>query len=69
MMRTVHRFATSALALAVAVSAWATHIIGGDMYYDRLGGNQYQVTLRLYRACGPANTTNTAFDARAQIAR
>ena len=68
MMRTVHRFATSALAFAVAVSAWATHIIGGDMYYDHLGGNQYQVTLRLYRDCGPDNTNNTAFDASAQIA-
>ncbi|MBK6343361.1 MAG: PKD domain-containing protein [Flavobacteriales bacterium] len=68
MMRTLHRFATSALAFAVAVSAWATHIIGGDMYYDHLGGNQYQVTLRLYRDCGPDNTNNTAFDASAQIA-
>lgn len=63
-----NRIATALLGLVLAVPALATHIIGGDMYYDHLGGNQYQVTLRLYRDCGPDNTNNTGFDASAQIA-
>lgn len=62
------RLAACALALGAAWAARATHIIGGDMYYDHLGGNQYQVTLRLYRDCGPDNTNSTGFDANAQIA-
>src|SRR5690554_4538553 len=32
----------------------ATHIVGGEMYYDCLGGNQYRITLKLYRDCGPS---------------
>ncbi|MFN3875097.1 MAG: PKD domain-containing protein, partial [Flavobacteriales bacterium] len=62
------RFAACALALGMPWASRATHIIGGDMYYDHLGGNQYQVTLRLYRDCGPDNVNNTGFDANAQIA-
>ena len=33
--------------------AGATHVIGGEMYYDHLGGDQYQITVKLYRDCGP----------------
>lgn len=62
------RIAISAAALIVTTASWCTHIIGGDMYYDHLGGNQYQVTLRLYRDCGPDNTNGTGFDAAAQFA-
>jgi gliding motility-associated-like protein len=29
----------------------ATHIVGGEMYYDYLGNNQYRITLKLYRDC------------------
>lgn len=29
----------------------ATHIIGGEVYYDCLGNNQFRVTLKLYRDC------------------
>ncbi|MBK7945618.1 MAG: hypothetical protein IPJ85_10045 [Flavobacteriales bacterium] len=43
-------------------TACATHIIGGEMHYDRLGNGQYQVVLRLYRDC-----TGAAFDALAPI--
>ncbi len=35
----------------------ATHIVGGEMYYDHLGGSQYQVTVKLYRDC-----TGIAYD-------
>lgn len=29
----------------------ATHIVGGDFYYDYLGNNQYRITLKLYIDC------------------
>lgn len=29
----------------------STHIVGGELYYDYLGGNNYQVTLKVYRDC------------------
>ena len=29
----------------------ASHIVGGELYYDCLGNNQYRVTLKLYRDC------------------
>ncbi|MCC6937351.1 MAG: PKD domain-containing protein [Flavobacteriales bacterium] len=54
--------------LAFALGSFATHIIGGDMFYDHLGGNQYRVTLRLYRDCGPDNVNGTVFDSQAQLA-
>lgn len=33
------------------LSSYATHIIGGEMYYDCLGNNQYKITLKVYRDC------------------
>lgn len=35
----------------------ATHIIGGEIYYDCLGGNTYFVTLKVYLDCCPTCTT------------
>ncbi|MBL7917792.1 MAG: hypothetical protein JNM96_05305, partial [Bacteroidia bacterium] len=32
-------------------SVLATHIVGGEMYYDKIGTNTYQVTLKVYRDC------------------
>src|SRR4051812_20075588 len=31
--------------------ARASHLLGGDMTYTSLGGNQYRVKFRLYRDC------------------
>ncbi|HWB63358.1 MAG TPA: PKD domain-containing protein [Chitinophagales bacterium] len=31
--------------------ARASHIVGGELYYDCLGNNQYKITLKLYRDC------------------
>lgn len=31
--------------------AWATHIVGGELNYFHLGGNQYAITLIVYRDC------------------
>lgn len=33
------------------IQAQATHIIGGEIYYDCLGGNDYRVTVKVYRDC------------------
>lgn len=30
---------------------YATHIVGGEMIYDYLGGNNYRITLKVYRDC------------------
>ncbi|CAN5913097.1 hypothetical protein BH11BAC7_BH11BAC7_23050 [soil metagenome] len=29
----------------------ATHIVGGELYYDCLGNNNYKITLKVYRDC------------------
>lgn len=34
---------------------FATHIVGGELYYDCLGGNTYRITLKVYRDCGPGS--------------
>lgn len=41
---------------------YATHIVGGEIYYDCLGGNNYRITLKLYRDCynGLASYDNPA---------
>ena len=31
--------------------AFASHIIGGDIYYDDLGGGNYRFFITLYRDC------------------
>lgn len=35
----------------VSLNNFATHIVGGEIFYDFLGGNNYQITLKLYRDC------------------
>lgn len=42
----------------------ATHIVGGSLTYEQLGGSTYRVTLKLYRDC---DTGNTGFDANITI--
>lgn len=49
------------------ISSFATHIFGGDLSYIHLGNNSYQITLIVYRDCGPSNTNGTGFDANAAI--
>lgn len=41
----------------------ATHIVGGEIFYDYLGSNNYKVTLKIYRDCfnGLAPFDNPAF--------
>lgn len=37
----------------------ATHIVGGEVYYDSLGNNTYKVTFEIFRDCTPGTS---AFD-------
>lgn len=52
----------------VPVWAHATHVLGGEMFYDKLAGDQYRITLKLYRDCGPGNANGTGFDGQATLA-
>jgi gliding motility-associated-like protein len=61
------RLKLTLLCWLLAIGSRATHIIGGEMYYDHLGGTEYLVTLDLYRDCGPNNTNGTGFDLNAYI--
>ncbi len=38
-------------ALILCLNARATHIVGGEIYYDYIGNNQYKITLKVYRDC------------------
>ncbi len=31
--------------------AEATHVVGGEIYYDNLGNNNYKITMKVYRDC------------------
>lgn len=37
----------------------SSHIVGGEMYYDCLGNNQFKITVKIYRDC---NSSGAAFD-------
>ncbi|UPT68496.1 MAG: hypothetical protein M0D57_07660 [Sphingobacteriales bacterium JAD_PAG50586_3] len=37
--------------LLTSLQVKATHIIGGELYYECLGNNEYRVILKLYRDC------------------
>lgn len=43
--------------------SWGSHIIGGEIYYDCLGGSTYKVTLKIYRDCN----SSTAYDTNLPI--
>jgi len=45
------RFVIAILLLLSFAPARASHIVGGDIYYDYLGNNQYRFTINLYRDC------------------
>lgn len=36
---------------AFNIDVYATHIIGGEIYYDCLGNNQYRITVKVFRDC------------------
>lgn len=47
------------LALFTVFGAKASHIVGGDIYYDYLGANNYRFYITLYRDC---NSTGAVYD-------
>jgi gliding motility-associated-like protein len=58
------KFFIVCLLLLFSIKSNATHIVGGEIYYDCLGGNDYLVTLKVYRDCCP---TCAQFDYPASI--
>ena len=53
--------------LGICLNVSATHLVGGDFDYIHLGGNDYQITLKIYRDCSPANIEGTGFDGTVAI--
>ncbi|MGV6860297.1 MAG: PKD domain-containing protein [Putridiphycobacter sp.] len=45
------RLFTAIIFIFFGTFSFASHIIGGEMYYDCLGNNQYRITVKLYRDC------------------
>lgn len=39
----------------IPFTSFATHIVGGSLTYEQLGGSTYRITLKLYRDCRPGN--------------
>ena len=54
-------------ALLTGSLANATHLVGGELTYAHLGGDTYEVTLTVFRDCGPANELGTGFDDQVYI--
>ena len=50
--------------LACSLKSHAAHIVGGEIFYNYLGGNNYQVTLKLYRDC---NSSGAVYDNPATV--
>lgn len=43
------------LAFLLPFFSFATHIVGGSLSYEHLGGSTYRITLKLYRDCASGN--------------
>ncbi len=50
-----------------ALVGHATHIVGGEISYEDLGGGNYRIRLVVYRDCGPTNQNGTGFDNAASV--
>ncbi len=62
-MKPVIKYFLIVLSIAFATQLKATHVVGGEIYYDHLGGNNYKITLKVYRDCinGVPPLDNPAF--------
>ncbi len=47
----MRKFCVIASYLLVALPAWATHIVGGEITYRCLGNNRYEINMVVYRDC------------------
>src|SRR5690606_34127396 len=64
MMKFLHKvFFISLVILFTGVinNAFSTHIIGGALTYEHLGGSTYRISLRLYRDCNGIIGENQAW--------
>lgn len=48
---TLQKFLVVLILVLFGTSSYASHVQGGDLTYRCLGGNQYEITLALYRDC------------------
>lgn len=48
--------------IACSFSAKATHIVGGEIYYDSLGSNRYKITIEIYRDCNSTTPFDSPLD-------
>jgi gliding motility-associated-like protein len=47
----MYRLVLIVFLVCLSFGSFASHIVGGEIYYDALGGSQYRVTVKLYRDC------------------
>jgi hypothetical protein len=59
-MRFFIRLFAIATIFLLASSANANHVLGGNLTWDCLGGNQYQITMRIYKDCFGASPALSA---------
>ncbi|TAL58625.1 MAG: PKD domain-containing protein [Bacteroidetes bacterium] len=45
------RFSIAFVLFLFSLKAFSTHIVGGEIFYDHLGNNNYKITLKLYGDC------------------
>jgi hypothetical protein len=43
--------------LLISISTQASHIVGADLFYTHISGNNYKITFVAYADCGPASST------------
>ncbi len=51
--------------LAMTSSSAAEHLVGGEIFYECLGGDEYRITLKVYRDC---YSSGAPFDSPANLA-
>ncbi|MCF8459304.1 MAG: gliding motility-associated C-terminal domain-containing protein [Flavobacteriales bacterium] len=51
--------------LSIPLISKGDHLVGGEIYYECLGNDNYQITLKVYRDC---NSSGAPFDSPASIA-
>lgn len=55
------RYAAVLFPLLTCATVQATHMSGGEIYWEHLSGNQYRITLTIYRDCAGIQLDN-AYD-------
>ena len=63
----INKLILTMVLLSWGFMAMATHIVGGEISYEDLGGGTYRIRLVVYRDCGPANANGTGFDDAAAV--